>query len=480
MTGGIARRAGPGTSGPRPAPWTLPRVVPSASEQAFAGLGKLCFKAFLIAQFFSLTRVFFLEHLGRGVAPAFSQAGLNSVPLLFPAVVAYGLREGSVFGTLVPRARFWASWVAAHAVLLFLWGWLAKDYNMIVAGKELAPYLVLVASVILGSMPRVWRDMDRLIVILFVAALAVNALGMTEMTSVVSETDAEAREARSVVAYRTQWALAFCPLLLFTARQRRPRTALLIFAGVFFALAQQVLFQKRSPTVRVLLYILVFLVVLPWLRPRRLATSGEARVQTMFAAVFALGVFVSLTAAPWLFEGQLAGLTRRLSGESYSGGATAMLIWENERFYEAGMFFRSLGLEEVIFGRGFGGYFVPDEPGWGTWQKDVHEVVSRGLHVGGLLPFFKGGLVFAIAYYLGYALALWRGRRTLSEPLATAAFFVISLHALFLIQESWFNMSNSFDLVMVGLCMGHLLSRERDVASARPRELRPWALRSPA
>ena len=46
-----------------------------------------------------------------------------------------------------------------------------------------------------------------------------------------------------------------------------------------------------------------------------------------------------------------------------------------------------------------------------------------------------------------------------------------------LLQESWFIMSVSFDLVMVGLCMGHLLSRERgalpDGAGARS----PWAPR---
>ena len=38
------------------------------------------------------------------------------------------------------------------------------------------------------------------------------------------------------------------------------------------------------------------------------------------------------------------------------------------------------------------------------------------------------------------------------------------LHAVFLLQEGWFVMSMSFDLAMVGLCMGHLLSRERGLA----------------
>ena len=63
----------------------------------------------------------------------------------------------------------------------------------------------------------------------------------------------------------------------------------------------------------------------------------------------------------------------------------------------------------------------------------------------------------------GLALALFRGARFLFEPFAAAAFFVVLLHALFLLQEGFFIMSLSFDLVMVGLCMGHLLSRLREL-----------------
>ena len=93
--------------------------------------------------------------------------------------------------------------------------------------------------------------------------------------------------------------------------------------------------------------------------------------------------------------------------------------------------------------------------------NDVQEFGRRQLHVGGLMPFFKGGLALSLAYYGGLLLALRRGARFIAEPFAAAAFFVVLLHALFLLQEGFFIMSVSFDLVMVGLCMGHLLSRQR-------------------
>jgi hypothetical protein len=223
-------------------------------------------------------------------------------------------------------------------------------------------------------------------------------------------------------------------------------------------LAQQVLFQKRSPTFRIALFLAVFFVALPILLRRD--PSVERRVRRTFAAIGAVAVALALSAAPWLFQGQAQGLWDRISGQRYSGGAAGMLTWENERFYEARMFFATTEPLDWAIGRGFGGYFVPDDPEWGVWLEDVGEYGRRQLHVGGLMPFFKGGLLLAVTYYACLALALHRGRRAVGEPLGAAAFFVVLLHAVFLLQEGWFVMSMSFDLAMVGLCMGHLLSRE--------------------
>ncbi len=154
-----------------------------------------------------------------------------------------------------------------------------------------------------------------------------------------------------------------------------------------------------------------------------------------------------------------------------------MLTWENERFFEAAMFLRTLQPQELVLGRGFGGYFIPDTPGWGVYMEDIHAIARRQLHVGALMPFFKGGLALALAYYSGLALALVRGRRFLREPVGAAAFFVVLVHSMSLLQESWFSMSASLDLVMVGLCMGYLLSRERE-AGARVATWAPARLAS--
>jgi hypothetical protein len=449
------------------ASWPAPRA--HVSSHALSALGALCLKAFLAAQFVSLTRLFFIQRLGDGFAAVATQAGLLSVALLLPAVVAYGLEAGSLLGHLAGRARAWAAGVLGLTAVLLLYGWLVKGYSFSAVAHDTAPYLVIVAAVILGSMPRVWRDLHVWMLVLFAAALAVNAVGMTEMTYVVSEAYAEDRAGVSTVAYRTQGALAFWPLLLLTARARKPRAMALVFAGVFFVLAQQVLFQKRAPTLRVALCVLVFLLVMPRLWARGSAAWTRARerqVRLLFLGAGAAALAVALTLAPWLFQGQLAGLVQRLSGGAYAGGPAAMLTWENERFFEAGMFLETLQPQELVLGRGFGGYFVPEAPGWGVWLDDLQEFGRRQLHVGLLMPFFKGGLALALVYYPGLLLALARGWRGRSHPWTAAAFFVVLLHALFLLQEGWFIMSVSFDLVTVGLCMGWLLSR-RSVETER-------------
>jgi hypothetical protein len=448
------------------ATWRLTEGSPRASEQAVWSTGKLCLLGFVAAQFVSLTRLFWSQHLGGGIDGLATVAGIASVALLLPAAAIYGLRADGPLGNLVDGARLWAVLVLGLSLLLFLYGWGVKGYLLNPVVHDLCPYLVIVGAVVLGSMSRVIADLDRPLLALLLVALVVNALGMTEITAVVSEVEAEDRAGVAIVGYRTQAALAFWPLFFLTARQRRPMAAFLIYSATFFVLAQQILFQKRGPSVRILLFVAVFLFVLPRLvRPR--PREGR-RSSVTFASAGAVALAVSLTAAPWLFEGQLAGLARRLSGQAYEGGAAGMLTYENERFFEAGMFLHTLEPQELLLGRGFGGYFVPQVEGWGGLMDDLGVVARRQLHVGGLMPFFKGGLALFVAYFAGLAFALARGRRFLAEPLAAAAFFVLVIHALSLTLEGWFIMSSSLDLLMVGLCMGYLLSRERDAGERWP------------
>jgi hypothetical protein len=435
---------------------------PRASERAVAAIGSLAWKGFLVSQFLSLSRLFFSTKLGDGVTVLASAAGLLSVGLLFGAVVIYGMRAGDPFGALDHGARVWASLLFLVSGLLSFYGWLVRGYAAAPVAHDLAPYLVILGAVVLGSIPQAWEDADRLLLVLFTLGLLLNVVGMTEMSRVVSEADSEDRAGIGIVAYRTQGVLAFWPFYLLTARLRGSWVALLTFLGVFFVLAQQILFQKRAPTVRIAVFTLVFLIVLPHVAPVRARLERRARV--LFFASGLVVATAALSIAPWLFAGQFEGLMHRLSGQAYEGGAAAMLTTENERFFEASIFFRSLDIPDIVFGHGFGGYFKPSVAWWGVWLDDVREYGRRQLHVGSLMPFFKGGLVLTCVYYAGVFMALRRGWRARRDPIAGALFLLLFVHTVFLIQESWFVMSVSFDMVMVGLSMGYLLSLESSPA----------------
>jgi hypothetical protein len=433
--------------------WKASAFCPRRSERILSALGSPCLIAFLVAQFFSLTRLFFVRQLGEGAAEAASIAGTHSVVLLLPAVLAYGVRARSPFGTLTRRARLWVAGLGALSVFLFLRGWIGKEHALGAAAEDLCPYLVIAAAVVLGSSRRAWRDVNPALVGLFLAGLVLSVVALTgTVADVEPDLEATNRNASSV-AHGMQGALAFWPLLLLTARRRRPLTALLVCAGVLFVFAQQLLLQEHGSSVRVLLHWAVFLLVLPRLGP----PEGEHQPARPFALSAAPVVaLAALAAAPWLLEAPAARLGQRANGTA-AGEATRR---QSAALAEAGAAVRTLEAGDLVLGLGFGGRFVPGAAGPSV--PPGGRVGRRDLRVGALMPFLTGGLVLAFVYYAGLAYALWRGRRSLREPIGAAAFFVVLIHALFLVQDRWFTMSVSFDLFAVGLCMGHLLSRERD------------------
>ena len=158
-------------------------------------------------------------------------------------------------------------------------------------------------------MPRVWQDTDRFVLVLFAIALVVNAAGMTEMTQVVTESFAEDRAGSGIVAYRTQGALAFWPLLFLTARLRRPRTMLLSSRACSSCWRSRSSSRSAPPRFRIVLFVLVFLFVLPRLRR---SDRGPPPCASAACACCSSAPWPWPSpwpcAAPWLFQGQLAGL----------------------------------------------------------------------------------------------------------------------------------------------------------------------------
>ena len=263
------------------------------------------------------------------------------------------------------------------------------------------------------------------------------------MTDVVTEDYAEDRAGIGIVAYRTQGALAFWPLLFLTARQRRTRTAFFIYSAVFFVLAQQILFQKRGPTVRILLFVLVFLVVLPRLRDPRARPSGH-RGWATFATAGAAGPRRRAERRPLALrraarrppEPAERPALQRGSGGHADLGERALLRGRHVPADSAAAGARPRPRLRRLLHPGHAGLGRLH----GGPARDRPPPAPRG----GADAVLQGRpRARASPTTAGLALALVRGRRFLREPLAAAAFFVVLLHAMFLLQESWFIMSAS-------------------------------------
>ena len=352
--------------------WDPPLARPQASEQAVFALGKLCLLAFLAAQFLSLTRLFFSQHLGDGVTAVASVAGIASVALLLPAVLIYGLQAEGPLGNLVRRGAALGRpgrGARVRPVPLRLDGQglpgerrrarpvpLPRDRLRGRARIELpgprGPGPAAARAPPGGARgecpghdpddrrrdgglrrgPRGHRESSP------IARRARSRSGL--FSSSPRARGARARRSSSTRRCSSSSPSRSC------SRSGAPPFASCSSCSCSWSCSRASR-DARSPR------------------------NGH-RGWVTFATAGALALVVALCVAPWLFEGQLAGLLNRLSGQRYSGGAAGHAD-VGERALLRGRHVPADRCEpqELVLGRGFGGYFVPDTPGWGVYMEDL-------------------------------------------------------------------------------------------------------------
>ena len=94
----------------RPTGWTEPLVVPRASEHAIAALGRLSLKLFLVAQFLSLTRLFFITRSARDGPSWRRRPGPCPWPSCCPRSSPTGSSRAACSGPSSPRPSTGRSW----------------------------------------------------------------------------------------------------------------------------------------------------------------------------------------------------------------------------------------------------------------------------------------------------------------------------------------------------------------------------------
>ncbi|MBN1451858.1 MAG: hypothetical protein JW963_12650 [Anaerolineales bacterium] len=418
----------------------------------------MLFKLFLLAQFVSLTRNYFLANFS-GFSPGWATFASFGSLVLLPFIVSdYGFYASRLWGNLQLNARQWLTFLFLAVYILTLYG-VYQGYGFEPIMDDTGVYLILITCVILGSIKQFWDDMFPTFLALTVLAVVVNFLGLQEIDELL-QGRYEARVARDLVAYKTRDAVELWPLLLLTVSRWNRRTALLIFGLALFALVQQITFQKRLFVAEAIAYFLVFWFVIP-----RHTQRWQFQIPTMlqdnrnrFVATLALGIVVILITIPQVFTGQLGGLFGRYGTE------------DEKRFQEAIGMLDDLHGWEYVVGRGMGGYFqFTDERGvaWGTYLADVGTIGKRTVHAGITEQILKGGVIFSAIYYWGIVLVWRERRRFFADTLNLAAATIIAVKLVASLQGGYLNMSAAYEVVLFGLSMGRLLSLD----NAEPGEL---------
>ena len=384
--------------------------------------------------------------VGRGISYLFTVPGYMALPVLGLSVILYARANRTVSSARGWKEKLWLFFVALG--LLTITGFLNGNGLRAIA-DDLWIYLYFLLFVMLGRYDEVWKDLEKPLIILFWILFILTLWGLSlprpfvnEYGEVVFLDIAQDRPTVNTAGYEFHRILGFWPLVYMLGCLQRQRLLwrVLAIASVFAFLALTVIFQKRAPFARTLMYALAPLII-------SLISVRRTRV------LFSLAVLSGLTAA----------LAAIVSTDAFkqldTRYRTDAPLLESARIIEARAMFEDLHLSEYITGRGLGGYYAPP-PDWEAGVvkiNDQGELGRRSLHIGLLVPILKGGMLFWLIYYsLYWPVLKLRHRRWYGVPPNMCAIAIIPVYCLSQFIEGGASLGNIFDALLIGLVVGRL------------------------
>jgi hypothetical protein len=381
------------------------------------------------------------------------------------AVVALSHVGGLVKGIEI-RHRLWLALLALWTIGLLVVGLTHGNprYYLLV---DLEVMLVLLCGILLGAQPEVWPLLLRAYSWVFALGIPIVLLGLFQLDLVSmrfgGKFTAEAYDSQYLL-----WPVGFFVLLYGSLSRLRTRGVVLLTFGM--CLLEQVLFQKRAPTGRLLTFLALTVVLLVMDRRQglrrlvalpRLVMSGAVAV-IVCATVLGLSV-------PDMTDAFVLRVTQSQGQQASS--------FDNARFEFAGRLLDALQGSERWFGRGFGGYLVDST--FGYYILTGEGALVRGaasIEIGHTWAILKGGFVFLVVFNLPFLAALARGvawRRL--NPLDRAAWAFVATTVAFLFTESLMTHPNQLYWLLVGAAIGRLVMSRR-AARVDPERLAPPGL----
>ena len=448
-------------------------LMMQGQSQNFGAPRRFLLSVFLTAQFIGLSRTFFMNVFGDGFNQVAAFCAYGSL-LLLPFLLEqyrHTSRPGEQIGS---TGSTWVLLLVLSTTFSFLHGlFLQYDTKEII--QDYAPYVIIGVFAIIGSRQAFWDDLIIILPWMLFAGLAINGLGLIGFGNLI-ERDIGERVGRESVAYRTQSVLGMWGMALLLLRRQKPMFKLIAILTLYFYLGQQVLFQKRLGTMETAFYLSGFFIVFPLLARSR-SDNDWLDETKVFVGIFITAIVafvVAATVSDGLFFAQAEALFQRFAGvgtgqRKEGVGLIAATFLENERLDLALRMLSDFRPFEWITGRGMGGYFniavslndneiVRQQQYLSMYLDDVGVFGRRGIEIGWLMPFLKGGAVLMLIMVYGVMAAISRLNQIRHDPVTLAAWVWLAIEALFLLQGGGFIVSAAYRAVLLGACIGRCLS----------------------
>ncbi len=356
---------------------------------------------------------------------------------------------------LSPRMKNYLWFGLFLVIALLVYGLIAGNANraIVLDILALAPFL---GGLLLGTDDEIWSLITPAVWILTMLAIV---LGVTL-------TDARILQDRSIINHETGTAfetlLTVLPVVAVVhACQRRTNWYYAMALGCLGIQFVYLYFGRRGITLRAALEILVVFVVAPLLA----RTGTRVVVSALAVMVFATGLLL-------YFPFDL--LLDRYQGDS---GVVSTVTDQNERWYEVELLLGELNAAELFVGRGMGGAFsVGADNGYYQDIIEGDRTGKIGTHAGAFWPVLKGGVCFALFYFVP-CLFLFLGLASFRQldPITRGAVLIAPIWFVFQFIDG----SISYSQPWMGFGTGLLLSRF-DRVGARARVAVAWRVVQPA
>jgi hypothetical protein len=292
--------------------------------------------------------------------------------------------------------------------------------------------------------------------LLLVYGLILNIASLPMIKSVLREdTEGSVTNKLQVLIYPTLFYI-----YLFKYRARRLDKVIIMATFVLFII-EQILFQKRLPSVR----IIFTLFLMTYIQNLAVNPSFWTFFRNAIKRVLLIGLPVG---AAILIISNIFGLRITDSLKLYNERVTGKYGFVHNLVYDTRYYIGAVVVENLvtsysfILGKGFGGYLLDPRL---YWTVDTGEGQFNGttqIEIGQTWPVWKGGLLFWISINALYISLAKRFRKYRSSQFSLTCWAFVLTQFIFLMGENIWTGPYQLFIILIGASIGHLLGRNAE------------------